>query len=171
MRQTGTVISADTQHAQVSVQRMSACDGCHKANPGMGDGTVSSVCHECSMFSVDEAIVVTAVNDIGAVQGDRVILESSSQMILGYAAAVFLLPLLLAAILGCLFALFFPKVWGAYLGAVIGFIGAFLLIKMFLDRHAKEKTVYTIIKILSKNNEGIGTSNEYEQRTTETMEY
>ena len=158
--------------AQVAVRRMSACEGCHKANPGtenVGETQYAS-CHECSIFPVETDMTVTAVNEIGAGIGDRVLLESSSQMILGYAAAVFLLPIFLAVALGVLFAALLPYVWSAYLGAVIGFAGAFLLVKVCVDRHAKEKTVYTIIGMISANG-GNQTADEYGERAEKDMEH
>lgn len=172
MRQIGVIRQTAGNSALVAVRRMSACEGCHKANPGMGNGEEVGYasCHECSIFPVDTDMTVTAVNEIGAGVGDRVLLESSSQMILGYAAAVFLLPIFLAAVLGVLFAALLPYVWSAYLGAVIGFAGAFLLVKVCVDRHAKEKTVYTIIGKLSANG-GNQTADEYRERTEKDMEH
>ena len=154
MRQLGTVrgILPDGEHAEVAVQRMSACEGCHKANPGMQtedtDGVRYSACHECSMFPQETELCVSAENPLGAETGDRVILESESRQILGYAAAVFLLPIFAAAVCGMLGGLFLPYSWAAYLLAVLGFCGAFLFVKLVLDRHAKTHTVYTIVKIL-----------------------
>ncbi|MGM9624868.1 MAG: SoxR reducing system RseC family protein [Eubacteriales bacterium] len=172
MRQIGVIRQTAGKSALVAVRRMSACEGCHKANPGMGSGgeVGYASCHECSIFPVDTDMTVTAVNEIGADVGDRVLLESSSQMILGYAAAVFLLPIFLAAVLGVLFAALLPYVWSAYLGAVIGFAGAFLLVKICVDRHAKEKTVYTVIGKLSANG-GNQTADEYRERAEENMEH
>ncbi|MBQ8577985.1 MAG: SoxR reducing system RseC family protein [Clostridia bacterium] len=172
MRQIGIIQSNEGTHAAVTVRRMSACEGCHKANPGMNtDGEVTySACHECSMFPVDEELTVTARNEIGADVGDRVVLESSSERILGYAAAVFLLPILLAAVLGCVFAALIPTVWSAYLGAAVGFVGAFLIVKFVVDRHAKEKTVYHIVRIMTTS-KGFGTPDEYSTQETETMEH
>ena len=154
MRQLGTVLSVlpDGSRAQVSVQRMSACEGCHKANPGMQTENTNeprySACHECSMFPQETELSVSAENPAGAETGDRVVLESESKQILGYAAGVFLLPIFAAAVLGMLGGLLFPYVWAAYLFAVLGFVGAFLFVKLVLDRHAKTHTVYTIVKIL-----------------------
>lgn len=162
MRQIGIITECMNQTATVEVKRMSACSGCHKANPGMDPGSgevLSDVshCHECSMFPVDTEMTVRAVNEIGAGIGERVVIESATELILGYAAAVFLMPIGLAFLCGCIFALAIPTTWSAYLGAVIGFIGAFAAVKLIFDRRAKEKTVYTIIKRLTK---GLGIPDE-----------
>ncbi len=155
MRQIGTVERLDGKMAFVSVKRLSACEGCHKANPGIqtASGTgkkdvTYSVCHECSMFPIETEMTVQAENPIGAVIGDKVLLESSTSLILGYAAAVFLLPILLAAGVGILFSFLIAAVWSPYLGAVIGFVGAFAIVKLVFDRHARTHTTYTVIKTL-----------------------
>lgn len=158
MRQIGIVTEIQQKTATVEVKRMSACSGCHKANPGMDtvpSDPLSDIshCHECAMFAVDTEMTVCAVNGIGAAVGERVVIESASELILGYAAAVFLLPIGMTFLFGCLFAFFIAAEWSAYLGAVIGFVGAFALVKLIFDRRAKEKTVYTIIKRLMKGSD------------------
>ena len=158
MRQIGIVTEIQQTTATVEVKRMSACSGCHKANPGMDTAqtdTVSDIshCHECSMFPTETELTVCAVNEIGAAVGERVVIESATELILGYAAAVFLLPIGLAFLFGCIFALAISTEWSVYLGAVIGFVGAFAAVKLIFDRRAKEKTVYTIIKRLMKGSE------------------
>ena len=153
MRQIGLVTAADDRRAVVSVRRMSACEGCHKANPGMNtDGEVTyTSCHECSMFPVEEEMRVDAINEVGAQTGERVVIESSTELILGYAAAVFFLPILAAFVLGCAGAVLLPgQTWAAAVGAVLGFAAAFAVDRLVLDRRAKEKTVYTIVKRLTK---------------------
>ena len=155
MRQIGIVTEHHQNTAVVEVRRMSACSGCHRADPGMDPAAGAELfdvshCHECSMFPVDTELTVSAVNEIGAVTGERVVIESSTELILGYAAAVFLLPIGAAFLIGCLCALAIAAEWSAYLGAVIGFVGAFVAVKLLFDRRAKEKTVYTIIKRLTK---------------------
>lgn len=167
MRQIGIVTENHQNTALVEVKRMSACSGCHHANPGMDaaaseEGFDVSHCHECSMFPVDTEMTVSAVNEIGAAVGDRVVIESATELILGYAALVFLLPIGAAFLVGCLLSLAIPSEWSAYLGAVIGFVGAFAFIKLFYDRRAKEKTIYTIIKRLTK-----GTNIRHECETME----
>ena len=160
MRQTGVVIARSDRHAVVEVRRMSACAGCHKAASESSVMTGSDaatephtdVCADCQMFPVVAELSVTALNEIGAEVGDRVVIESSTQLILGYAAAVFSLPLLLAFICGIAAALWIlpgaPA--AAFIGAVVGFAAAFVIDKRIIDRSAKEKTVYTVIKRITK---------------------
>ncbi len=149
MRQTGTVKSVSQRYAVVEVQRMSACSGCHKADPGMGTAGMTA-CHDCSMFPQDSVLTVTAQNAVGAFVGDRVELETATQTVLGYAAAVFLLPLLLAVLGGVLGRFIYDAVWTPYVGASVGFILAFVMIRLILERTAKQKMTYTVVKILPR---------------------
>ena len=150
MKQLGVILSSDGNTATVSVQRMSACSGCHKANPGM-ETEGYSACHECSVFPVETEMTVRAHNEAGADAGDRVVVETASRTVLGYAAAVFLLPLILAVIGGILFSFFGEWTGWPYLGALTGFVGAFVFVKLVVDRYASEKTTYTIVKIIRKS--------------------
>ena len=149
MRQIGriTALSEDGRQAIAAVTRTSACSGCHKADPGMmtGGGTA---CRECTLFPQDTEMTVTAENGAGAAVGDRVILETETQTVLGYAAAVFLLPLALALAGGLLCRLLSDAAWVTALGAVCGFVLAYVFLRLVVDRNASRKTVYTVVKIL-----------------------
>ncbi|MBQ8357248.1 MAG: SoxR reducing system RseC family protein [Clostridia bacterium] len=79
----------DQNIAVVSVERRAACDGCHKAADGKG-------CSICTLLGGKNETRARALNRIGAAVGDTVELESRSGRILGYAALVFLLPVVLA---------------------------------------------------------------------------
>ncbi len=145
MRQIGVVVAVSGRGAAVEVQRMSACDACHHGQQKDAGG---HTCSECRMFPTEDKMTVDAVNEIGARVGDRVIIETATEQILGYAAAVFLLPLLLAVVGGCVFAWLIETAWSAYVGALIGFFGAFVAVKYTVDKRAKSRTVYTVIRIL-----------------------
>ncbi len=153
MRQIGVVLTTEEEVAYVAVQRMSACEGCHKANPGTETEGVPA-CHECMMFPMETTMQVKAENPIGAREGDRVVLESETATVLGYAAAVFLAPILMAFLLGVLLALLWRHPAAPYVGAVFGFVGTFLLLRLVLDRYAgareAEKTSYTVTDILKR---------------------
>lgn len=81
MKQTAKVIEIKGDSAIVEVERTSACAGCSES-------------HNC--VACKKKICVTARNAAGAEVGDRVVIESPSERILGYAALVFVLPLVLA---------------------------------------------------------------------------
>ncbi len=161
VRQIGIVVAVTARGAAVEVQRMSACDACHR---GQQKAAGERTCSECRMFPTDDKMTVEAVNEIGARVGDRVTIETATEQVLGYAAAVFLLPLLLAVVGGCVFAWLIEAAWSVYVGAMIGFFGAFAAVKYTVDKHAKTKTVYTVIRILMT---GCGTE---ETHAAEDME-
>ena len=77
MKQTAKVMSSQGTTATVEVKRPSACSGCKR----------SGSCLACGKI-----VTETARNDIGALTGDTVTVESSSSRIIAYAAAVFVLP-------------------------------------------------------------------------------
>ncbi len=147
MRQKGTVIEKDGDYAVVSVKRMSACDACHKRDPGMQTAG-ESPCQECSMFPVQTEFSVRAYDEIGVEVGMCVEVECESSRVLGYAAAVFLLPLLLAFLGGACGVLFFSAPWITYGLAGGGFLLAFVFVKLVVDKTAREKTEYRITSML-----------------------
>lgn len=86
MKQTATVIRITPKGcAQVRVRRASACAGAHNCGS----------CDHCSMMENAPEIVVEAENSCGAQVGDTVVVESSTRKVLGAAALLYLLPVLL----------------------------------------------------------------------------
>ncbi len=79
MQQIATVSEVSREIATVCVERSDACANCHAA------------CVGCKKL-----LQAKARNTAGAKAGDRVLLESKTGRLLGVAACVFLLPLLLA---------------------------------------------------------------------------
>ena len=86
MRSKATVIAVTQACAVVEVQRLSACEGCHKAENGQE-------CTVCTLMGGQRRFRSNAANPIGARVGDRVVIESRTDRVLWYAALVFLLPL------------------------------------------------------------------------------
>ena len=87
-----TVIQTEGRIAIVETKRLSACDGCHKQLEGES-------CSVCSLMGGNTTLTSRADNSIGARVGDVVEIESDSGRILGYAALVFLAPVVLALLL------------------------------------------------------------------------
>ena len=128
----------DDGTAQVMVIRESACSGdCHK-------------CSGCG--AAKEAILFEAKNPIGAKPGDLVMVSSETGPVLKAAAVLYMLPLVL----------FFG---GYALGAALGISGGLAGCAAFAvsvalivayDRHMakKDKTVYTIQKLVGKVHTG-----------------
>lgn len=120
--------------AQVACLRQSACSG---------------DCHQCSgCGAVQQTMIVTARNPIGASPGDLVTIESETGPVLQAAAVLYLLPLVLF-IAGYLIGM----QWG--LGGLTG-VCAFalgILLAVVYDRLVMKKkhTVYTIIGLYRKD--------------------
>ena len=120
--------------AQVACLRQSACSG---------------DCHQCSgCGAVEQTMIFTARNPIGARPGDTVTVESATGPVLKAAAMLYMLPLVLF-IAGYLVGM----QWN--LGALIGGLAFVLSIVLVVayDRFVMQKknTVYTIIGYAGKS--------------------
>ena len=141
MKTTGTVIEVCGTEAIVETERVSACDGCHKKAEGQS-------CSVCSLMTSGKGMRARVQNPVGAQIGDLVSVESESTRILGYAALVFLLPILTAAggwfLAGAFTAEILWKGLGAVLGAVLTFVG----LRLFSKRLQKNAGVSVITGII-----------------------
>ena len=136
MTQKGIVKEIKGNYATVSVKRQSACDSCH----------ANGYCVECK-----KSMDAVALNEVGAQTGDTVELESPTGTVLGYAALVFLMPVVMAIGSFVVFSLWFSQT--ASLLASLGFfILAFVFIYFYFNkRSVKEKNIVKIIKIIKKD--------------------
>lgn len=146
MKATGTVIEVKDGYATVKSERHSACDGCHSKD----------FCLSCSK----KDITVTALDPIGVRPGDEVEIETPSRTVLGYAAAVFVLPVF-AAIAAYMLGVSLAGEGTAVpyicaLGAFAVSIGAVCVV--FNSRRMKDKNPLEIVKIINKDidNESMG---------------
>lgn len=124
----------DSNHAEISVPRKSAC---------------GHDCEECAGCGVTGAAVhARAANPIGAAPGQKVVVESSTQKMLHIAALVYLIPVLL------FFAGYFlaltvtASVAAQYTVAVLGFILG-ILVAVAYDRRLRAKggLSFTIVRL------------------------
>lgn len=124
----------DADHAEISVPRKSAC---------------GHDCEECAGCGVTGAAVhARAMNPIGARPGQKVVVESSTQKMLGIVALVYLIPVALF-MLGYLVMNFLGTSVGVqYFTAVVGFAAGILLAVRY-DRRLREKggLVFTIVRL------------------------
>ena len=134
MKQTVKVLTCDSNGtAQVACLRQSACSGdCHK-------------CSGCG--AVEQTMIFTARNPIGARPGNLVVVESATAPLLKAAAVLYMLPLVLF-IAGYLLGM----QW--YVGGLVGCLAFVLSIAIVIayDRLVMQKrnTVYTIIGFAPK---------------------
>ena len=125
----------DTDHAEISVPRKSAC---------------GHDCEECAGCGVSGAAVhAKAANPIGALPGQKVVVESSTQKMLGIVAFVYLIPgaLFLAGYL--LAALVTVSVAVQYTIAIAAFLAGIGFAVLY-DRRLKARggISFTIVKLI-----------------------
>ena len=145
MQQIGIVKEICDGFALVEVSRKSACEGCH--------ANIDGECSACVSFS-SKPTVSKAENSLGASTGDRVIIETASKTVLLYALAVFLFPLLLGVV-GYFIGGFLSFSAAPYLGALIGFALAFLVVWATLNRTASKRLDVKIIRILNAEEDAV----------------
>ncbi len=144
MEQVATVKSVNGKIAEIEVSRKSMCDGCHQTECASG-------CAMSSLFSSGKSMRASAINNIGAVPGDTVEVETSDKSVLFTALLVFVLPI----IVGCIF--YSAARYGAGLSgnyssafAVAGFILPFIFLK-FIDNKQKNSAPKIVIKRIVKS--------------------
>lgn len=124
----------DSNHAIISVPRKSAC---------------GHDCEECAGCGVSGAAVkAKAVNHIGAQPGQKVVVESSTQKMLGIVVLVYAIPVALFLI-GYLAAFFLgASVAIQYTAAVLGFALG-IVIAILYDRRLRAKggLSFTIVRL------------------------
>lgn len=124
--------------AEIEVHRVSACGhDCSRCGGG------------CAELTRTGPVTVLARNPVGAQLGDRVVVESATRSILGFAAVVYLLPLVL------FFAGYFAAcALGAGEGAAMavggGCFALSLAIAVFADRKAAKRSreLFSIVSVL-----------------------
>ena len=133
MRQRAVVLEVDGKEALIEVSRATMCDGCEK------HGGCEGHCEITGLLSTGGKMKTRASNKIGAKVGDTVEVETESRKVLGYAALVFILPLLVA----CAGYIIASNVWNTegagLIGAAVGFVLTFAGIVIF-DRTKIKKT-------------------------------
>ncbi len=91
MVQKAKVVDISGNLAVVEVSRRAMCDGCHKTGCG-------GKCAMSAIFATGSTMTASAANDIGAEIGDTVEIETSDREVLGTAAVVFILPIIIGGL-------------------------------------------------------------------------
>ena len=137
MTQTATVIEVVGNNARVQVKRVSACaHNCEECGGG------------CSEMMKSAPVSVLAKNPLGAKPGDRVIVASDTGSILGAAALVYLLPIVLFFI-----GYFVFQAFGVNEGGCIAAGGGFFVLAMVMvvlaDKWMKRrnKELFSVVEI------------------------
>ncbi len=137
MQRLAVVTEACGDFAVVEVSRETACESCHSREG----------CTACIVLSENRAFKTRARNEAHASVGDRVMIETESTTVIGYAAAVFLLPLVLAG-LGWFIGGLFGEGMLPAVSALIGFAAAFAFLYFVLDRSAARRVDVRIVRII-----------------------
>lgn len=145
MQTTATVIKTNQNRATVEVERQSACEGCHKNKDGGG-------CSICSLTGASKKFEAMAINEIGAKVGDRVTVVTRTERVLGYAALVFLLPVLVGVAFYFLAGAFTSAETMRYVALVLGFVLSFFFVWLYARYVAKNRCDAEIVQILDKEN-------------------
>ncbi len=145
MKTKAKVISLSGSIATVETERISACEGCHKAEEGKG-------CSVCTLMGAsDRKLQARAKNSVNAEVGDLVWIESATSRMMLYAALVFLLPLVLAGVgIGIAFALTEDSMWYV-IGGGIGFVLSFLFVFVYSRMVGKNRCDIEIVGIVRED--------------------
>ena len=124
----------DANHAVISVPRKSAC---------------GHDCEECAGCGVSGAAVeAKAINPIGARPGQKVVVESSTQKMLGIVAFVYTIPVALFILGYVIMALLVSSVALQYTVAILGFVLG-IVVAILYDRRLRAQggLVFTIVRL------------------------
>lgn len=140
MTQKAKVVLVDGRYAVVRVSRKTLCEGCHNTD---------SSCSACFAFG-DKNAECTAVNTAGAKVGDVVTVTAKFSHIIGYAALVFVLPIIIALAL-----YFISEAFGSahsIVWALGGFVISFAVFCLMLDKRIKKSPDTEIIAVENGEN-------------------
>lgn len=144
MQKAAVVVADLGDYKEIEVSRSSACEGCSQNKNGS--------CHACIALGDNRAMKTKARDEVGAKVGDRVMVETDSNTVIRYAAEVFLLPLLLAAV-GYFVGGLFGKEAASYIGALLGFAAAFVFVKLVPAKRAEQSCDVRIVRIIDDGNQ------------------
>jgi len=138
MQKNAIVTDVHGNIAEVEVSRHSACSGCSQQES----------CHACIVLSDKNALKTKAYDPIGVHVGDRVLVETESSTVIGYAATVFLLPLLLATVGYVVASLLSHQTFYEYVGALAGFFLSLPIIYFGPGKRAEKRCDVKIVKVI-----------------------
>ena len=144
MRQRATVIHTEGTLAEIEVKRATMCDGCEK------NGNCGHPCELTGIVAGSGKMRTTAQNKIGAEQGDTVEVETESTKVLGYAAIVFLMPILVCAAFYFIANTLWQDEAPALIAAAAGFVLSFAGISVYDRTKKKSAPDIQIVDIIKR---------------------
>ncbi|MBE6707780.1 MAG: hypothetical protein E7578_00885 [Ruminococcaceae bacterium] len=142
MVQRAKVIGFKNGLAEIEVSRKAMCDGCHKMQ-------CSGKCAMSGIMSSGKKMTAYAINKADAEIGDSVEVSTSDKEVLGAAAAVFILPLIMGLICYVTTTLLGLSSDICIISAVVGFIIVFPFLRIFERKMKNNEPRLTILRILS----------------------
>lgn len=154
MRQRAVVVEVNNGIAVIEVRRSSMCEGCHKMSGCGGHCDLSGI------IANDKKMRTKARNVINAGVGDLVEIESEDKKVLGYAALVFILPILICAAFYFIGSSLLGGEVAGLICAAAGFVITFVLIAA-VDRAVGKKAPDIVIvgKVLPGGDNGNNNDN------------
>ena len=149
MRQRAVVLEVNGREAVIEVSRATMCDGCEK------HGGCEGHCEITGLLSTGGKMKTRALNKIGASAGDTVEVETESGRVLGYAALVFILPIIVCGLFYFAADAMFEAEYAPAIGAAAGFLLTFAGIAV-IDRikGRKEPDIVIVDIVKSETTEG-----------------
>ena len=142
MRQRAVVLEVSGKEAVIEVSRATMCDGCEK------HGGCEGHCEITGLLSTGGKMKTRALNKIGASVGDTVEVETESKKILGYAALVFILPIIMCGVFYFAADALFEAEYAPAIGAAVGFVLTFAGIAVVDRIKGKKEPDIVIVDIV-----------------------
>ena len=152
MRQKAVVVAVRDSVATVEVLRSTMCEGCEKSKDG-------GACACGALLGANRSMRADAENPVGASVGDTVEVETDSRTVLGSAALVFLLPVVLALVFYLIAGRFTSSEAIALLAAGAGFALSLVPV-VIVDRNRRGKPQLAVVGVLRGNDSEIGESSD-----------
>lgn len=143
MRQRAIVTKTHGKNAEIEVTRSSMCEGCEK-----NDGC-SHHCEISGLVKNSGKMKTNAINNIGAEVGDIVEVETESTKVIGYAALVFIMPIIFCLIFYYAAEALMHSQTASLISSAAGFIISFVII-IFIDKLKRNTPEIEIVNILKK---------------------
>ncbi len=145
MRKTATVIKVSGEYAEIRVERSSMCDNCSAKGE-------KCACSHAALLGADKGMTAQAKCLVKVSVGDTVEIETSDSKVLGYAAFVFILPLIAFAVFFAAASAIFGKEILSFAAGSVGFVMSFIAVAIF-ERSRRDSCDINIIAVVKHKDE------------------
>ena len=152
MRQKAVVVAVKDSVATVEVLRSTMCEGCEKSKDG-------GACACGALLGATRSMRADAENPVGASDGDTVEVETDSRTVLGSAALVFLLPVVLALVFYLIAESLTASETIPLIAAGAGFVLS-VVPTVIVDRSRRGRPQLAVVGVLRRNDTESGESSD-----------